>query len=292
MLGALLFVRQHFAFESRVFRLVFSAPPRSRDRPVRNIAALHLHQHFRRTADHRDIVQLQKEKIRRRIQRAKFPINLKRFGFGFCRKSLADYHLKNVARANIFFCFSYGCKICRLFEVGGHARRRCFLRGRLSSALFGSDGLFQQFSGSLNFLQRRIVFLLQGLLPFSENIADDPQPVLHVVERDQPVIKHQHRVKQANLVAQLFRQPLNQANHVVTEISDRSSDQRRQSRKTHGPESLDARAPKRNRIALFPNHAVMAFQNACAIRIAKNFFRMRTGKCVARNFFSALNGLQ
>jgi hypothetical protein len=67
--------------------------------------------------------------------------------------------------------------------------------------------LVQQLSGALNFGNRHIVLFPQRAFALSEHVAHDPQPMLHVIERNQPVIKHQHRIEQSDLVA-AFRQPL------------------------------------------------------------------------------------
>jgi hypothetical protein len=116
--------------------------------------------------------------------------------------------------------------------------------------------------------------------------------MLHMVERDQAVKEHEHRVKQANFVAQFLRQPLDEAHHVVAEVADRTGNERRQSRKANRPKTLNTRAQKRNGIFFFPNDAIAALQNARAICITKNFFGIRTGKRVTRDFFAAFHALQ
>jgi len=163
MCSLVLFRPPDFRVESRVFRLVFSTPPRPRS-AGKNIAALHLQPAFG------ELRQRLSRSAARRKDTAKdsareVPIIWKRFGFGFCRKSLADYNLK-MSPARIYsFAFRTAARYAGFFEVRGDAWRWCSFRSRLSFALFGSDGLFQQFSFSLNFQYRRIVFLLQGLLP-------------------------------------------------------------------------------------------------------------------------------
>src|SRR5207302_7815138 len=63
VLSALLFAGKHFALEALVFGFVLAAPTRAGDGTVENIAALHFDEHFRRAADHGDVIQLQVEKI-------------------------------------------------------------------------------------------------------------------------------------------------------------------------------------------------------------------------------------
>src|SRR5215471_18019336 len=60
-----------------------------------------------------------------------------------------------------------------------------------------------------------------------ENVANDPQAVLNVIEGNQAVIEHEHRIVETDLVAQALGKALDQSNHVVTEVTDGPSDQGR-----------------------------------------------------------------
>ncbi len=134
-----------------------------------------------------------------------------------------------------------------------------------------------------------VVFRAQRTGAFRENIADDPQAVLHVIEGHEAVIEHEHGVVQANLIAEALGDALNQPHHVITEIADGAGDQRRQSGKAHGTKALDAFAQEGDGVALFPNHAVTAFQDTGPVGVAENFLGMRTREGVARDFFASLD---
>src|SRR5215475_10394613 len=123
-------------------------------------------------------------------------------------------------------------------------------------------------------------------------ISHDPQAVLHVIEGNQAVIEHQHRIEQSDFIAQPLGQTFDEPNHVVTEITDRAGNQRRQTWQAHGPVALHVRAQKRDWVLFFPYDAVTVLQYAGTVRITKNLFRICPGKRVARNFFAALDALE
>ncbi len=95
-------------------------------------------------------------------------------------------------------------------------------------------------------------------MAFGENIADDPQAVLHVIESDKAVIEHQHCVIEADFIAKALGEALDEPNHVIAEIADGAGDQRRQPGKPHGAETLDAFAQEGDGVALFPDDPVAA----------------------------------
>src|SRR5207247_6980896 len=80
--------------------------------------------------------------------------------------------------------------------------------------------------------------------------------------------------------------------HVITEIADGARDKRRQSRKPHRTKALDALSQERDGIALFPDHPAAALQDAGAAGVAENFLGVSARKCVARDFFAALDALE
>src|SRR5215813_11464369 len=112
--------------------------------------------------------------------------------------------------------------------------------------------------------------------------------MLHVIEGNDAVIEHEHGIVEADFVAQTLWKAFNQAHHVVAEVADRSSHQRRQTWEPHRAKAFDALAEKGNRIAFFPNDAILGLQDASTIGIAKDFFRVGARKRVARDFFAAL----
>src|SRR2546429_9758970 len=72
-----------------------------------------------------------------------------------------------------------------------------------------------------------------------------------MIEGDEAVINHDHRIIEADLVAQALGKTLDQANHVVTEISDGSGNQRWQAGEPHGTKALDPLAEERDGIARY-----------------------------------------
>src|SRR5206468_3576980 len=127
VLGALLFAGQHFLFEALVLGFILAAPTRARDRAVKDVASLDFDEHFRRTAHDSDIVQLQVEKIGRRIQRAELAIDLKWFRFRLRGKALAQHDLKDVAGANVLLRFLHGSEIFGPAKIGSHFQGSTFL---------------------------------------------------------------------------------------------------------------------------------------------------------------------
>ena len=113
-----------------------------------------------------------------------------------------------------------------------------------------------------------------------------------MIEGDEAVIKHEHRIIEADLVAQALGKTLDQANHVVTEISDGSGNQRWQAGEPHGTKALDPLAEERDGIALFPDQAFPVFEDARAIPVPEDFFRMRAGKRIPRDFFASFNAFE
>src|SRR6266481_5657772 len=147
------------------------------------------------------------------------------------------------------------------------------------------------FSGArfFDFTHGGVVFRAKAAGAFGENIVDDPQAVLHVIECDEAVIEHQHCVIEADFIAKALGEALDEPHHVVAKIADGAGDQRRQSGKPHGTETLDALAQERNGVALFPNDAVAALHDAGAVGVAEDFLGVRARKRVARDLFAALD---
>src|SRR5260370_279191 len=125
-----------------------------------------------------------------------------------------------------------------------------------------------------DFANGGVVFRAEAAVAFGENIATDPQLVLHVIEGNEAVIEHQHGVVEADFIAEALGDALDQAHHVIAEIADGAGDQRRQSGKAHGARTLDALAQEREGIALFPAHAFPALESARAAGAAENFLRV------------------
>ena len=153
VLGALFFAGEHLLFEALVFGFVSAARQSAGDGAVKNVAALHFDEHFRGAAHDVHVVHVQIEKIRRRIQGAKLAINFERVGLDFGGKALADDHLKNVAGADVGFCFANGGQIFRLAKIGSNFQRPRFLCGSFARLLRGG-GLLQATRGCVLFRAR------------------------------------------------------------------------------------------------------------------------------------------
>ena len=156
----------------------------------------------------------------------------------------------------------------------------------------GGNGLGKQPARLLDCADGGVVLRTETAVTFGENVANDPQTVLHVIEGNDAVIKHEHGIVEADFVAQTLGQTLDQTHHVITEIADGTGHQGRQSRQPHGPEALGPFPQKRNGVALFPNDPVAAFEHARAACVTEDFLRMGAGKRVARDFFAAFHAFQ
>ena len=167
-----------------------------------------------------------------------------------------------------------------------------FLRFRRFFCPFRGHWLIEQSVRFFDFADGAIVFRSEAAGAFGENIANDPQAVLHVIEGDEATIEHQHRVVEADFIAEAPGDAFDQPHHVIAEVADGSRDQRRQSGKSHGTKTLDALAQERNGVALFPNHPVAALQDARAAGIAEDFLGVSARKRVARDFFAAFDAFE
>ena len=116
--------------------------------------------------------------------------------------------------------------------------------------------------------------------------------MLHVIERDEPEIKHHGGIVGADVVAAGIGNALEQTHHVVRKISDRSGDQRGQAGHTHRTIAFDAMAQEIERVGLLPGNAAFAFEHARATNVAEDFDRICADERVARDFFAALNAFE
>src|SRR5229473_8384845 len=137
-----------------------------------------------------------------------------------------------------------------------------------------------------------IVFRAKAAGAFGEHIANDPQTVLHMIESYEAVIEHQHRVIEADFIAEALRDALDQPHHVVAEIADSAGDKRRQPWKAHGTKTLDALTEKRDGIALFPDDPVATLQDTRAAGVAEDFLGVRARKRIARDFFATFHAFE
>ena len=213
-----------------------------------------------------------------------------RFGLG--RKAVAEHSLKNVAGANVLLGFAHRGVILRRSNVRTDAELATF-PSRFFARLFGGNGLFQKLTGVANLTDRGVVSGSQSSTVSSGiHVAHDPEPMLDVIEGDQAVIESEHGVVQPDFVAQPLGQAFDEPHHIVGEITDGASDERRKSGNANGLKALDAFAEEGNRVALFPDYAVGAFHDARTRVVAKNLLGMCTRKGVPRDFFAAFDAFE
>jgi hypothetical protein len=158
--------------------------------------------------------------------------------------------------------------------------------------MLSGNRLFEKQACFLDLADGSLVFRAQADMTLRENIADNPQTVLHVIESNQAVIEHEHCIVKADFVAQALGKALDEAHHVVAEIADGAGDERRQTREPDRAETLDALAQEGNGIALFPDEALPVFEDTRCISVAEDFFGMRTCKSIAGDLFAAFHAFE
>ena len=92
--------------------------------------------------------------------------------------------------------------------------------------MLGGNWLFEKLPRPLDFAHSGVVFRAQAAVALGENVADDPQSVLHVIEGNQTVIEHEHGIVEADFVAQALGKAFDKAHHVVTKVTDGAGDER------------------------------------------------------------------
>ena len=292
MFGALFFAGEQMLFVALVFGFVFAARERACDGAVKNITALHFDEHFGRAADDGDVVELQVEKIRRRIDGAQLAINVERVRFCFCGEALADDDLKNIAGTDVFLALLYGLQVFGAAEIGFDVERAALGARNFSARLFGFDGLLELFARFFDGADSRVVFFAEVAFAAGVNVANDPEAMLDVIEGDDAVIEGQYSVEEADVVAQARWDALDESHHVVRKIADGAGDQRRQAGDADGPEFFHAAAQECDGIFFFPDDALAAFENARAGCVAENFFRICACESVAGDFFAAFHAFE
>ena len=108
VLGAFLFVGEHFFFELLVFRFVTPARMRSSNGAVLELAAGHTNQHLRRRTQHVRVSHFQKVHVWRRIDCAQRTIDIEWRDFGSEVETLREHHLEYVSGGNVLFRFPNG----------------------------------------------------------------------------------------------------------------------------------------------------------------------------------------
>src|ERR1700722_134590 len=183
---------------------------------------------------------------------------------GLCGEALADDDLKNVAGADVFLALLHGCDVFGATEIGFDVERGSLGSRNFAARFFGFDRLLELFARLTNGADRGVIFFAKAAFAAGVDVANDPEAMLDVIERDDAVIEGQNGVEETDVVAQSRWNALNETNHVVGKIADGSGDQRRQSRHSYRMEFLHASAQERDRIFLLPNNPLATFENARA----------------------------
>ena len=159
--GAFFGIGQQLRFELAVFIFVAPSRPRSGEGPVKRIAPLDLHEHFRRTADHGNIVQASRNKDRARDSRPAARDRSQTDRRSFSLKIAGSRRLE-----------THRPRECRIFALRT-APTNCDLRHvrldtqrpRAPRAPFGRQRLFERPPRALDFADRRVIFLAQAAGP-------------------------------------------------------------------------------------------------------------------------------
>src|ERR1700674_4683589 len=148
-------------------------------------------------------------------------------------------------------------------------QRACAARASLSR-----QRTLEHAASTANFEHSGVVFRAQAARAFGEHIANHPGAMLHVIESDQAEIKHHYAIVETKIVAARSRNALDEAHHVVREISDCTADERRKTRNANwmiargeAPQLLDG-------ISGELNVASAGFEGAGAATCAEDFLRV------------------
>ena len=288
VLGALLRIGEHLRFESLIFALVAPAWTSSGNRAIKSIAPLHFHKHFGRTACDSDVAELQIIKIGRWIHHAERAVNLKWVHMNGRGKPLAHHYLKGVARANVFLGFLHCREKLRFREVGNNLRGAGVLQFT-NNGLFRRHGLVHYPPQCGNFPHCRSMFRAKAPRRSGINIANNPHAVLHVVEHDESEEKHHHSVIEVHIVPPRFRNSLELPHHVISKISDSSSNERRQSGNSRGLIPRDHLAQKFHRLRVFHPHPALGLHDTRTVAKSKYLCWVCADKCVSRNFLASFH---
>ena len=245
VLGAFFGILHKGGFDFAIFFFVVAARLCAGDRTVINIAPLHLHQHFRRTAHHVHVSQLEKIHVRRRIDHAQARGKFRMHRHWCAFRSAGSAPPEKYRPARIYaWALRTAARNCGLVKL-----EFTLTRPPLRGARCRGSGPSSTAPGALDFANRRIVFCAQASFAVREHVAHDPQTMLHVIEHHQAQIKHQDRIIEFQIVAPACGNAFDQPHHVVRAVSDRARNQRRQSRNAHGLVALDEFAQNFKRIA-------------------------------------------
>src|SRR5439155_22623545 len=110
--------------------------------------------------------------------------------------------------ANVLLGFPHGSQVFGPAEIGSHFQRPASLRFRPPLRPFRGHWLSEQATRLFDFAHRGVVFRAKAAAAFGEHIANDPQAVLPVIESDETVIKHQHRVVYSDFITEALGETL------------------------------------------------------------------------------------
>src|SRR5262249_9114368 len=147
-------------------------------------------------------------------------VDIEGLSFGFCEETLAENNLENIAGTDVLLGFADNSGIFGATEVRLDLHFAVASNGLLPGQL-GRRRLLEKLAGAANFLHRGVVARAQSAARAARiYVVNDPEAMLHVIESDKPLIKHQLSVVEADLIAKAPRQALDQPHHVVREVAD------------------------------------------------------------------------
>ncbi|MDT4829051.1 hypothetical protein FQZ97_624610 [compost metagenome] len=227
MLGQLLGVGQQVLFQRHVGFLGGAARAGAGDRAHGDQAVLDAHQHFRRTAHHVEVAEVEEVHVGGRVEAAQRAVQVDGRGAEVDGHALRRDHLHAVTGEDVFLDGVHRALVVLAGEAGAELRFRRVHRAEVEAAA-RSDRLAQVFQ---QFLQTRMAVLVGiGLGRVGED--DGVHLAGQVVEHHHGVGHHQQDVRVAQRVrVRALRQALLDVAHaVIAEVADQPAVEARQPR--------------------------------------------------------------
>ena len=250
VLGTLLRIGLHFGRELFVLCFRPAARMRARDGPLLDTVVLEAHEHLGGGADDARLAQAQKEKIGGGIDGAKRPVDREGIRPELRVQPSRDHDLIGVTRSDVLLGLAHAFHVGRLVHGRGkallaHGHER--LDGGKGQGRRRPRGPRELGEQRLDPGRRLVISTVERGLVLARDvcIADHQQAVAEIVEDEQAVRKHEHGVRQLEVVLGPTGQCLHMADHVVREEADGPPLETRQSR--HG-DGLEAREERSERV--------------------------------------------
>ncbi len=209
VLGRFLRVGEQGLFIGQVFRRRRTARQRARDRPQRRTAAVQAHQRLGRRADDREVVELEIEHVRRRVEQPHRPVHLERLHVGAAAEQHREHDLVDVARRDVFLA---GIHAVREFRLAEARRRRRYLHvrpGRRDRTPQAVDDLAAQ----------RLALRIRA-------VVQQRDAARQVVEDEEGGRCRKGGVRDVRLRFGIARQPFEQSHHIVARHANQPARER------------------------------------------------------------------